>query len=46
MAKQVTLSPSALSLFKDCARCFWLEKVKASSVLAAFFRHFPAVWTA
>ena len=28
MAKQVTLSPSALSLFKDCSRCFWLEKVK------------------
>ncbi len=26
--KQVTLSPSALSLFKDCPRCFWLEKVK------------------
>ncbi|HNX68088.1 MAG TPA: PD-(D/E)XK nuclease family protein [Candidatus Omnitrophota bacterium] len=28
MTKQVTLSPSALSLFKDCPRCFWLEKVK------------------
>jgi hypothetical protein len=28
MAKQVTLSPSALNLFKDCSRCFWLEKVK------------------
>jgi len=28
MAKQVTLSPSALSLFKNCSRCFWLEKVK------------------
>jgi len=28
MTKQVTLSPSALSLFKDCSRCFWLEKVK------------------
>jgi hypothetical protein len=28
MVKQVTLSPSALSLFKDCPRCFWLEKVK------------------
>lgn len=28
MDKKVTLSPSALSLFKDCPRCFWLEKVK------------------
>ncbi|MFH1800064.1 MAG: PD-(D/E)XK nuclease family protein [Candidatus Omnitrophota bacterium] len=28
MAKQVILSPSALNLFKDCSRCFWLEKVK------------------
>ncbi len=28
MTKQITLSPSALSLFKDCPRCFWLEKVK------------------
>ncbi len=28
MSKQVTLSPSALSLFKNCPRCFWLEKVK------------------
>ena len=28
MSKSITLSPSALSLFKDCSRCFWLEKVK------------------
>ncbi len=28
MTKAITLSPSALSLFKDCPRCFWLEKVK------------------
>lgn len=28
MTKTVTLSPSALSLFKNCPRCFWLEKVK------------------
>ena len=28
MTKQVTLSPSALSLYKNCFRCFWLEKVK------------------
>lgn len=28
MVKTVILSPSALNLFKDCPRCFWLEKVK------------------
>ncbi|MBU9888890.1 MAG: PD-(D/E)XK nuclease family protein [Candidatus Omnitrophica bacterium] len=28
MIKEIKLSPSALSLFKDCPRCFWLEKVK------------------
>jgi len=28
MAKQITLSPSALNLFNNCSRCFWLEKVK------------------
>jgi hypothetical protein len=28
MTKMITLSPSALNLFKDCSRCFWLEKVK------------------
>lgn len=28
MTKEIKLSPSALSLFKDCPRCFWLEKVK------------------
>ena len=28
MAQSITLSPSALSLFKDCPRCFWLEKIK------------------
>jgi len=28
MTKEAKLSPSALSLFKNCPRCFWLEKVK------------------
>ncbi len=28
MTQSITLSPSALSLFKNCPRCFWLEKVK------------------
>ena len=26
MARRVYLSPSALSTFRDCPRCFWLEK--------------------
>ncbi len=26
--KGIYLSPSALSVFRDCPRCFWLEKVK------------------
>ena len=26
--KNIFLSPSALSVFRDCPRCFWLEKVK------------------
>ena len=28
MKPQIMLSPSALNLFLECARCFWLEKVK------------------
>lgn len=28
MVKEIKLSPSALGLYKDCPRCFWLEKVK------------------
>lgn len=27
-AKAISLSPSALNLFRDCQRCFWLDKVK------------------
>jgi len=27
-AKLIKLSPSALSLFRDCPRCFWLDKMK------------------
>jgi CRISPR/Cas system-associated exonuclease Cas4 (RecB family) len=26
--KQIKLSPTALNLFQNCPRCFWLEKVK------------------
>ncbi len=28
MTKSFQVSPSGLSLFKDCPRCFWLEKVR------------------
>ena len=38
---QVTLSPSALSLFKDCARCFWLEKVKGIKRPRGIFPSLP-----
>lgn len=26
--KRILLSPSALNLFRECPRCFWLEKIK------------------
>jgi len=29
MAKLIRLSPSALNLFRDCPRCFWMDKVKS-----------------
>jgi len=38
---QVTLSPSALNLFKDCARCFWLEKVKGIKRPRGIFPSLP-----
>ncbi len=28
ITKTIRLSPSALNLYKDCQRCFWLDKVK------------------
>jgi hypothetical protein len=36
-----TLSPSALSLFKDCSRCFWLEKVKGIKRPRGIFPSLP-----
>ena len=41
MTKQVTLSPSALSLFKNCPRCFWLEKVKGIKRPRGIFPSLP-----
>ena len=41
MPRQVTLSPSALSLFKDCSRCFWLEKVKGIKRPRGIFPSLP-----
>src|SRR5512137_2040653 len=42
MTKQVTLSPSALSLFKDCSRCFWLEKVRGIKRPRGIFPSLPS----
>ena len=41
MTKEVKLSPSALSLFKDCPRCFWLEKVKSIKRPRGIFPSLP-----
>ncbi len=41
MTKIVTLSPSALSIFKDCSRCFWLEKVKGIKRPRGIFPSLP-----
>ncbi len=41
MTKEVKLSPSALSLFKDCPRCFWLEKVKGIKRPRGIFPSLP-----
>ncbi|HOW88015.1 MAG TPA: PD-(D/E)XK nuclease family protein [Candidatus Omnitrophota bacterium] len=41
MSKTITLSPSALSLFKDCSRCFWLEKVKGIKRPRGIFPSLP-----
>ena len=41
MIKGVVLSPSALSLFKDCPRCFWLEKVKGIKRPRGIFPSLP-----
>ncbi len=36
-----TLSPSALSLFKDCPRCFWLQEVKQQKRPATKYPSLP-----
>ncbi len=41
MSKSVTLSPSALSLFKNCPRCFWLEKIKGIKRPRGIFPSLP-----
>ena len=41
MTQSITLSPSALSLFKDCPRCFWLEKVKGIKRPRGIFPSLP-----
>mgnify|MGYP000954077296 CR=1 FL=1 len=39
--KTISLSPSALNLFKDCPRCFWLEKVKGIKRPRGIFPSLP-----
>lgn len=41
MVKEIALSPSALSLFKDCPRCFWLEKVRGIKRPRGIFPSLP-----
>ncbi len=36
-----TLSPSSLSLFKDCPRCFWLQEVKQQKRPASKYPSLP-----
>jgi hypothetical protein len=40
--KDISLSPSALNLFRDCARCFWLEKIKGIKRPRGIFPSLPA----
>lgn len=40
--KNISLSPSALNLFRDCPRCFWLEKVKGIKRPRGIFPSLPA----
>ena len=37
----IKLSPSALSTFKDCPRCFWLEKIKGIKRPRGIFPSLP-----
>jgi hypothetical protein len=38
----IKLSPSSLNLFKDCPRCFWLDKIKGISRPAGIFPSLPS----
>lgn len=40
--KNISLSPSALNLFRDCQRCFWLEKVKGIKRPRGIFPSLPS----
>lgn len=40
--KNISLSPSALNLFRDCPRCFWLEKIKGIKRPRGIFPSLPA----
>ncbi len=40
--KGISLSPSALNLFRDCPRCFWLEKIKSIKRPRGIFPSLPA----
>ena len=37
----ITLSPSSISLFLDCPRCFWLDKVKSTKRPSGIFPSLP-----
>lgn len=41
MTKNFQVSPSGLSLFKDCPRCFWLEKVRGIKRPRGIFPSLP-----
>ncbi|MCX6774543.1 MAG: hypothetical protein NTY99_00435 [DPANN group archaeon] len=38
----IKLSPSSLNLFKDCPRCFWLDKIKGISRPEGIFPSLPS----
>jgi len=42
MTKKFQVSPSGLNLFKDCPRCFWLEKVRSIKRPRGIFPSLPS----
>jgi len=42
MIEPIKLSPSSLNLFKDCPRCFWLDKIKGISRPEGIFPSLPS----